>query len=177
MRLNLNPKPERYQLIDPVGGGSGVAIVARPALSEVIEDAKADDSLLAFAEEIRAAMETEQGETVTEVTPAMLRSKGKVGLLFTKAVARLVIEEWEGVEDPDGSPAPVTPDRVNALLDVPFIYEAFTQRYIGRWLVVEQEKNGFAPSLNGTSAAAQPTAQPAPRTATSARAGKTGRKA
>lgn len=167
MRLNLNPKPERYQLIDPVGQGTGVAIIARPALSEVIEEAKADDSLLAFAEEIRAALEAD-GDATTEVTPALLRSKGKVGLLFSKAVARLVIEGWEGVEDPDGSPAPVTPDRVNAFLDVPVIYDAFSQHFLGRWLVVEQEKNGSAPSPTGTSAAAQHTAQPAPRSAQSA---------
>jgi len=178
MRLNLNPRPERYQLIDPTDeGGTGVAIVARPALSEVIEDAKADDSLLSYAEEIRAMVEAEQDGEAREITPAMIRSKGKVGLLFTKAVARAVIEAWEGIEDPDGSPAPVTPDRIDALIDVPVIYDAFTARYLSRWLTVEQEKNGSAPSPTGTSAVAQPIAQPAKRNVKRARDAKTGRPA
>jgi hypothetical protein len=175
MRLNLNPKAERYQLIDPVGDGEGVAIVARPALSEVIEQAKGDDAFLAFAEEIRASVEATEGEEVAEMSPALLRSKGKVGVLFSKAVARLVIEAWEGVEDPDGSPAPVTPDRVDAFIDVPAIYDAFSERFLGRWLVVDQEKNGFAPSPSGTSAGAPTTARPARHSAKTARGGKQGR--
>lgn len=175
MRLNLKPTAERYTLIDPPSPDeTGIVIVARPALSEVIEEAKADESLLAYAAEIRAMMEAEDGGD--EITPERIRSKGKVGLLFTKAVARLVIEDWEGVEDPDGSPAPVTPDRVNAFLDVAPIYDAFTARFLARWITVQQEKNGSALSPNGTLEGAQPIARPARASVKSARAGKTARK-
>lgn len=168
MRLNLKPGPERYEL------APGIAIIARPALSEVIEEAKGDDSLFAYAEEMRELVgdSDEKGE----VTAAMIRSRGKVGLIFAKAVARAVIEEWEGVEDPDGSPAPVSGDRVDAFLDVPALYNAFTEVYLGRWLTVQAEKNDSAPSQNGTSAAAQTTAVPAPSDAETAPRGSKSRK-
>lgn len=175
IRLNLNPQSDRYQLIAPLREGeTGVTVIARPALSEVIEEAKGDDTLLAYADEIRGMIAEEQGDGPAEITPAMIRSKGKVGLLFTKALARLVIEGWEGIADPDGSPAPVTPDRIDALLDLPVIYDAFTARYLTRWLTVEQEKNGSAPSPNGTSVVAQTTAASAKRAVKSAPGGKTG---
>ena len=173
MRLNLSPKTERYVLIQGQDEEAGIAIMARPALSEVLEEAKADAAMLGFVDDLRA-MEASDDQ---DITPALLKAKGKFGLLFTKAIARLVIEGWDGVEDPDGSVAPVTPDRVDAFLDIPVIYDAFTAQYLSRWLTVQTEKKGSAPSPNGTSAAARSTAVPAGKPARNARSGKTARKA
>lgn len=181
MRLNLSPSVQRYLLVpqDPKKTNDqtdpGIAIHARPALSSIMEDAKADKSLLDFADEIRGMIE--EGEAGSQITPAMMRSRGKVGLLFAKALARLVIESWEEVEDPDGSAAPVTADRIEAFLDHPVIYDAFTARYLSRWMTVEQEKNDFAPSPTGTSVAAPNTAKRAPGAAKSAPKRSTRRKA
>ncbi|MCB1340628.1 MAG: hypothetical protein KDK24_06105 [Pseudooceanicola sp.] len=174
MKLNLSPAVERYQLIPSAGEDDpGIAIHARPALTAVIEDAKADDSLIAYADEIRAMVEA--GEDA-EASAEVIRSKGRVGLMFARALARRVIERWEGVEDADGSPAPVTPDRVDAFLDIAPIYDAFTSVYLVRWLTVQREKNVSAPSLNGTSAGAPTIAATATASAPNARAGRSGRK-
>lgn len=168
MRLNLKPGPEKYTLLP------GIEITARPALSEIVEEAKADDSLIAYADDIRAVVEGDEDGGV-DFTAELLRSRGKVGLLLAKAIARAVIEEWEGVEDPDGSPAPVSEDRINAFLDVPAIYQAFTEVYLNRWLTVQAEKNDSALSPNGTSEGALNTAEPVPADATPAQPEKTAR--
>lgn len=173
MRLHLKPGVDSYVLIDPTADSTGVIIKARPALTEVIEDAKSDPSILDLGEDLRDLIENEDGT----VNPDLLRSQRKVGLLFAKSVARAVIAEWEGLEDPDGKPAPVTPDRIDAMLDHPVLYDAFTAKYLARWLTVQAEKNDSAPSLTGTSAAARPTARPARRAAKSAPKKRTNRKA
>lgn len=159
MRLNLKPGVEPYDLF----GDGGVIIHARPALSDVIEQAKGDASLLALAEELRS----ELGE-VDDVSPELLQSRGRFGVLFAKAIAKMVIESWDGIEDPDGSPAPVTPDRVEALLDVSPVFDAFGTVYLARWMLLSAEKNDSAPSPDGTSVAAPSTAAPARRSAKSA---------
>lgn len=168
MRLNLSHAVERYQLIAPTDEFAGVAITARPALTEVIEEAKGHDDLISFVDELRELVEAE-GEG-GEVTPEMIRAKGRSGLIFAKIVARMVIESWEGIEAEDGSPAPVTDQYVNAFLDHPALYDRFTAVYLSRWLSVQLEKNVSAPSPNGTSAGEETTAAPAPESAPSARA-------
>ena len=99
MRLNLNPGVEAYRLIE----AAGLVIHARPALADLIEEAKTDPAVVAHAASVDAEADP--------LSPEALRARNRGGLLMTKALARLVIEAWEGVEDPDGSPAPVTPDR------------------------------------------------------------------
>ncbi|MFC4668923.1 hypothetical protein ACFO5X_10190 [Seohaeicola nanhaiensis] len=174
MKLHLNAAPERYELIPGGENDPGITITARPALTSVIEDAKADDSLLDYADEIRALADA--GDDAA-ASAEMIRSKGRVGLMFAKAVARRVIDSWEGVEGEDDSPAAVTPQNIDAFLDVAPIYDAFTEKYLARWLLVQREKNVSAPSRNGTSARARTTAATAKASARSARAGRSVRKA
>lgn len=159
MRLNLNPGEEEYTLFSGVGKEAGIKITALPALSELIEDAKADPALIKFGDDMRAIM-NEDGEDATP-TPEMLKAKGVAGLIFAKAVAKRVITGWSGIEDPDGSPAPVSPDRIDAFLSISPIYDAFTTVYLSRWLTLASEKNGSAPSQNGTSAGVKNIAEPA----------------
>lgn len=169
MRLNLSPSVEEYVLFD------GITITARPALSEVMEAAKASDELIAMGDELRQMMEAE-GDEGTEVTGDMVRAKGRAGVLLSKAVAELTIESWQGVEDPDGSPAPVTPDRIRAFMDVPAVYDKYTEVYLAKWLTVVREKNDSAPSPTGTSEGATRTAKGARKSAGSARGKSTNRK-
>lgn len=167
MRLNLSPTVERYELIPPQEeGGTGIAIWARPALSEVMEDAKVDLADYADASEAQTLIASVDGG---DVTPELMRAQGRFGLRLAKAVAALTIEKWEGVEDADGSPAPVTADRVHAFLDIPVIYQQYGEIYLARWMVVQSEKKGSAPSPTGTSEGARPTAKPARASAKNAR--------
>lgn len=181
MRLNLNLGPERYELFPAVKDEAGeiitpaVSFTAEPALSDVVEAAKADPSMIDFADEIRDLIDGEAaGGDIDRA--AALRAKGKGGILFARALARLVITAWEGIEDPDGNAAPVTPDRVDAFISLAPVYDRFTEVYVARWLNVQQEKNGSAPSQNGTTAGVTNTARGAQKPAKSARAKSTNRK-
>ena len=92
-------------------------------------------------------------------------------LVFAKAIARRAVTEWEGAGDADGNPASVTPARIDALLEVWPIFEAFQATYVARGLLLDSEKNASAPSPTGTSAGATATARPAGKRARTARRG------
>lgn len=175
MRLNLSPDPERYVLVPETATTVPVVIIARPALTDVVQEALSDDALLAFAEAMTEI--SDAAEQSDEMKLDAIRKNQRFHLAFGKAIARIVIEGWEGVEDPDGSLAPVQPDRIDALLDIAFIWRAFEEKYLTRWLWVQQEKNVSAPSPTGTLEGAKPTAGPAQKSAKSARKGSTARKA
>ena len=96
-------------------------------------------------------------------------SNETIAVVMAKAVARLAVADWEGVGDADGEPVSVTPEGIDALLDVLPIFEAFQLRYVSKGLLLEEEKNVSAPSPNGTSAGATPTAKRAKRSARNAR--------
>ena len=91
-----------------------------------------------------------------------------IAVTMAKALARLVVLDWEGVGDEAGEPVPVTPQGIDALLDILPLFEAFQLRYVSKGLLLEAEKNGSALSPNGTSAAATGIAAPAPAPAVSA---------
>ena len=92
-------------------------------------------------------------------------------LVFAKALARRAVLEWEGVGDEDGEPLDVSPEGIDALLDIWPIFEAFQEGYVAKALVLEREKNVSAPSPTGTSAGATGTAKPAKARARTARRG------
>jgi hypothetical protein len=69
------------------------------------------------------------------------------------------VTDWEGVGDAEGAPAPVSPESIDALLDVWPIFEAFQLAYVAKGLMLEQEKNASALSPSGTSAGAIATAK------------------
>ena len=79
--------------------------------------------------------------------------------------------DWEGVGDADGNPVPVTPEGIDALLEVWPIFEAFQAVYVSKGLLLDAEKNASAPSPTGTSAGATATARPARKRARTARRG------
>lgn len=96
-------------------------------------------------------------------------SKEEQALVMAKAVARRVLTGWEGVGDADGNPVPVSPEGIDALLDIWPVFEAFQTRCLAPHLMLDAEKNASAPSQTGTSAGAETTAQPAKARARTAR--------
>ncbi len=98
-------------------------------------------------------------------------SKEEQALVMAKAVARRVVTNWEGVGDASGNPVPVSPEGIDALLDIWPVFEAFQTRCLAPHLMLEQEKNASAPLPTGTSAGATPTARPAKARARTARRG------
>lgn len=83
-----------------------------------------------------------------------------VAVLFAKAIAARAIIEWAGVGDADGLPIPVSPEAIDALLDLWPIFETFQTAYVAKGLLLEQEKNVSAPLPSGSSAGATATARP-----------------
>ena len=97
--------------------------------------------------------------------------KEELAVVMAKAVARRVISDWEGVGDEEGVPVSVTPEGIDALLNVWPVFEAFQQQCLAPHLVLDSEKNVSAPSPNGTSEGATDTAKPARGRARTARRG------
>ena len=85
----------------------------------------------------------------------------ELALAMAKAVARRAVLDWEGIGDDAGNLLPVTPEGIDALLEVWPVFEAFQTQYVARGLILDAEKNVSALSPTGPSAGAIGTVRPA----------------
>lgn len=120
LRLNLSNEPSWLDL------GHGVRLHVEPLTTAVMLAARSDPAIL-------AATQVAEGED----TP----SNDDLARIVAKAVARIVVHDWEGVGDAEGKPLSVTPDGIDALLEIWPIFEAFQTRYIAGALILDEEKN------------------------------------
>ena len=138
IRLDLKREPHWLDL------GHGVRVHVRPCTTALM--------MAARAEAQRSAMpSTNETQAVGERTAALVKALGRLG-----------IQEWQGVGDAAGEPAPITPESVDALLDLWPMAEAFERLYLAPALLLDDEKNASRPSADGTSAAGRLTAAVAP---------------
>ena len=144
LRLDLARAPAWLDL------GHGVRLKLEPLSTALMIAARSDPAIEALPED--ASDETR-------------------ALAFAKAIARRAVLDWEGVGDADGAPLTVSPEAIDALLDIWPLFEAFQLGYVATGLALEQEKNASAPSPNGPSAGASATAKPARKPARTARRG------
>jgi len=93
----------------------------------------------------------------------------EVALAMAKAVARIAIQDWKGVGDDNGFSVPVSPEGIDALLDIWPIFEAFQTKYVARAMILDAEKNASPPLPTGSSVGAATTAKPAKARARTAR--------
>ena len=98
--------------------------------------------------------------------PAVEAMSGVVGnedlaLAMAKAVARRAVLDWDGVGDADGNVVAVSPEGIDALLEIWPVFEAFQTGYVAKGLMLDAEKNVSAPLPNGPSAGASGIARPA----------------
>ena len=134
IRLNLTATPEWLDL------APGLRLLVGPLTTALMVSARAD-----------LAVETlSVGATQEEMALAM-----------AKSVARRAVLDWEGVGDDAGNIIPVSPEGIDALLEIWPVFEAFQTQYVARGLLLDQEKNVSAPSPTGPSAGATGTARPA----------------
>ncbi len=84
----------------------------------------------------------------------------EAALAMAKALARMAILDWEGVGDAEGAPLVVSPEAIDALLDIWPIFEAFQSLYVAKGLLLDAEKNASSPMPSGSSVGATATAQP-----------------
>ncbi len=111
--ITLNLKREDYWLDLP----HGIRLFLRPATTALV-----------MAARIEALKETDPD-------PALR------GTVLLKKLAQLAVSGWEGIGDDAGNPVDVTPEGVEALMDLWPIAEAFERLYLTPALLLEQEKN------------------------------------
>ena len=141
IRLNLTATPQWLDL------SPGLRLLVGPLTTALMVSARADPAIEALLE----------GATQEELALAM-----------AKAVARRAVLDWEGVGDDAGDAVPVSPEGIDALLEIWPVFEAFQTKYVARGLILDAEKNDFAPSPTGPSAVATGIAPPVKRAARTA---------
>ena len=141
LRLDLSREPRRVELLP------GVTLELAPLTTAAMTAAQTDPAVLGLPED------TTDAETA---------------LAVAKALARRLVLDWEGVGDADGAPIPVSPEAVDALLDLWPAFEAFQAKVVAKALLLDAEKNASAPSPNGATAGATATAPRARRAARTA---------
>lgn len=144
IRLDFDRKPKWLQMVP------GVRLRLSPMSTALMMAARADDALRDLPEDA---------------------DSDHCGMVFARALARRAVLDWEGVGDADGNVAEVTPEGIDALLDIFPIFDAFQTLYVSKGLMLDAEGNAFAPSPTGTSAGAPDTAKPARARAKTARRG------
>ena len=75
---------------------------------------------------------------------------------ITRFLARQVIRDWRGVvDDATGQPIPVTPEAVDAVMDIWPIFRAFNDKVIDARIRVDREKKDL-PTLQPTTSGSEP---------------------
>ena len=141
IRLNLTATPEWLDL------APGLRLLVGPLTTALMVSARADLAV----------------ETLPECAP-----QEDMAMAMAKSVARRAVLDWEGVGDDAGNIIPVSPEGIDALLEIWPVFEAFQTQYVARGLLLDQEKNVSAPLPTGPSAGATATARPVKRTAPTA---------
>jgi hypothetical protein len=119
LKLNLSAEPRWLDL------GHGVRLLVEPLTTAIMLAARSDPAIVAAA-----AVEGEAAH-----------SNDELARIVAKAVARIVVKDWEGVGDEDGKPLPLTTEGIDALLELWPIFEAFQTNYIAGALILDAEKN------------------------------------
>jgi hypothetical protein len=142
IRLNLTATPQWLDL------APGLRLLVGPLTTALMVSARADMAIEALPE---------------------TASTEELALAMAKAVARRAILDWEGVGDEDGNFVTVSPDGIDALLEIWPVFEAFQTGYVAKGLILDAETNVSAPSPSGPSAGATDIARPVKRAASTAR--------
>ncbi|MEL0436681.1 hypothetical protein [Phycobacter sp. K97] len=120
LRLNLSTEPRWLDLCH------GVRLLVEPLTTAIMLAARSDPAIVA------AAVDAESDAA---------HSNDDLARIVAKAVARIVVKDWDGVGDEDGKPLALTPQGIDALLELWPIFEAFQTKYIAGALILDAEKN------------------------------------
>jgi hypothetical protein len=118
LRLDLSYDPRWLDL------GHGVRLLVEPLTTAIMLAARSDPIIVAAAGD-----------------PEANASNDDLARIVAKAVARIVVRDWEGVGDEDGEPLAISHDGIDALLELWPIFEAFQTKYIAGALILDAEKN------------------------------------
>jgi hypothetical protein len=118
----------------------GVRVKLRPLTTALMVAARCDPAIADLPKEAR----TEEA-----------------ALAMAKALARSAVLDWDGIGDAEGNAIAVSPNAIDALLDIWPIFEAFQSLYVAKGLLLDAEKNASSPLPSGSSAGVAATAPPA----------------
>lgn len=154
LRIGLQREPYWFAL-----EGLGVRLKVRPASAAVLAVAQqhAKRKVADLIEKASGLKEVGAEPAPDLMDPAVREAMAH--LIFCKALAKAAIVGWEGVMQSDcDEPAPITPQAINDLMDLPGVPDLFAAEYLAprRMLASEGNSSGSAP--NGTSAAEPVTA-------------------
>jgi len=155
LRLNLSHEAQWLDL------GHGVEILVAPMTTALMMAARKEA-------QVQITLPEEAVSNGSELPDAAFDTD-EVALAMAKAVARIAIQDWKGVGDDNGFSVPVSPEGIDALLDIWPIFEAFQTKYVARAMILDAEKKVSPPLPSGSSAGAQSTAKPARKAAKTAR--------
>jgi hypothetical protein len=141
IRLNLTATPEWLDL------APGLRLLVGPLTTALMVSARADPSIEALPDDA---------------------SQEDLALAMAKSVARRAVLDWEGVGDAMGTIVPISPEGIDALLEIWPVFEAFQTQYVAKGLILDAEKNASAPLPTGPSAGATGIARPVTRAAPTA---------
>ena len=150
LRLNLTHEAQWLDL------GHGVQILIAPMTTAL---------MMAARKEAQGQITLPYGPDVDD---SDLDTDG-IALAMAKAVGRIAIQDWKGVGDDNGFALSVSPEGIDALLNIWPIFEAFQTKYVARAMILDAEKNASPPLPNGNSAGAATIAKPAQAPARTAR--------
>lgn len=153
IRLGLPQEPYWITLFP------GVRHRVRPASTLIVSTLKAKASRLAVA-----ALEPDEAERLAGMCEGRDlseedRQQGFFRLYLAILTAQAATLDWEGYEDADGKPVPVTDDNVAEAMRMPLLSERWLEKYFELYVVAAEEGNGSGLSLNGTSTGALPIAR------------------
>ena len=104
--------------------GHGVRLLVEPLTTAIMLAASSDPTIIAAAGDAEG-----------------VASNDDLARIVAKAVARIVVKDWDGVGDEDGEQLALTPEGIDALLELWPIFEAFQTKYIAGALILDAEKN------------------------------------
>lgn len=134
LTLDLSSAPSWCELLP------GLRVKLRPLTTALMVASRADPAIAALTEGV---------------------APEEAALAMAKALARRAILDWDGVGDATGEALPVSPEAIDALLELWPVFEAFQTRYVAKGLLLDAEKNVSSPLPIGSSAGAAAIAPPA----------------
>ena len=152
IRLDLPREPHWLTL------PHGVRVLVRPL------DTAIDTAARAGA----AADLRERGQTVPPAASKESWRLGQAKAALARALGQLSILEWSGVLAADDTPAPVTPETVVMLMDIPDIATAFLRLIYGPLERLAAEGNACGAAPDGSTVAAPVIAEDAGTAVTTA---------
>src|SRR5687768_11505082 len=162
--IDLTQRSEPYEIALPYG----LSVTVKPLTTAGMAAAQAAAKRAVEAIERQARERTEAGLALDGL-PDLFAEGERDGFYQSQLIRELAVRHvtsWTGIEL-EGGPAPPTADNIAAVMELYPVGERFFQEFTLRQVLLNAAKNGYGPSVAGTSSRAEGpnTVEPAATTA------------